>query len=62
MKKVWTQESLSTLTDGELSEFVAEICEYNLHYSNERIDDFFDEVLTTGNGKFDRFEAITFIL
>ena len=62
MKKIWTRETLNVLSDDELSDFVGEICDYKLHYTEEQENELFDDILTTCDGSLDRAEAIEFIL
>lgn len=62
MKKIWTEEELNKLDNEELAELLDEICEYELHYSEEEIDELFEDILDTREDSFDRKGIINWIL
>ena len=62
MKKIWTEEELNELDNEELADFLEEICEYELHYSEEQIDELFEDILDTREDSFDRQGVISWIL
>lgn len=62
MKKVWTEEKLNELDNESLAELLDEICEYELNYSEEQIDELFDDILDTREDSFDRQGVIDWIL
>lgn len=62
MKKIWTEEELNKLDNEELAELLDEICEYELHYSEEEMDELFEDILDTREDSFDRKGIISWIL
>lgn len=62
MKKVWTEEKLNELDNESLAELLDEICEYELNYSEEQIDELFEDILDTREDSFDRKSVINWIL
>lgn len=61
-KKCWTKEELNKFDNEELADFLEEICEYELHYSEEQIDELFEDILDTREDSFDRKGVISWIL
>lgn len=62
MKKIWTKEKLNELDNEALAELLDEICEYGLHYSEEQVDELFEDILDTREDSFDRQGVIDWIL
>jgi hypothetical protein len=62
MKKIWTEEKLNELDNEALAELLDEICVYELHYSEEQIDELFEDILDTREDSFDRKGVISWIL
>lgn len=62
MKKILTEEKLNRLDNEELADLMEEICEYELHYSEEEIDELFEDILDTREDSFDRQGVISWIL
>lgn len=61
-KKCWTKEELNKFDNEELADFLEEICEYELHYSEKQIDELFEDILDTREDSFDRKGVISWIL
>lgn len=61
-KKIWTEETLNELDNEDLAYLLEEICEYDKHYSDEQIEELFEDILDTREDSFDRKGVIDWIL
>lgn len=63
MRKIFTREYLETKDIETLADILTELCEYELGYSDEQIDELFEDIIKRDdNFELDKADTISWIL